>query len=583
MLISCARTDDSRGTDVHNKNCKILMIVFLAGVAAYALAGFLLAPHLVRYWIENSISTQPGRHLIVEGVLVNPFTLFISLTNVTLIDHKNKPLVSIGRIETHSRIMSRLRGARGGRDADVRDLRVTGPANGQASLTIPLMSVTALNIAAAEGAVSVASARVHNPELRIARDAVGELRLPAWLVLPHSTSPAVPVRFEALAVSGGIVQFGDHTLSPVLTLAARDVVGYITRRDVGSAAAMAADFRGRFGEIGNAEVIVEWQPSHGRTPTAIDVALHQIELSALSPYFLRIAGRGIVAGTGSLTFHYERRDSAVRTDNRLIVDGLQLGDAAVTNTGSTLPLELAIALVTDNRDRINISIPVPHGGIDIDSVSAIADGLTDYIADLAAAPFDMLARLAGRQDEDLSSLAFPPGSAELTASTAEKIQSLTRALEQRPLLSLRVWPAYDPATDRDAIAEQQIRLHVILATSTNPRGAQAQTRLDFDDMKVREILDEFAATRLQESRRYAISGRFKDHGTSYYEAVYDALVDNEKVSDTALRRLARFRARSIIDVFTTNGVDGERLLFTDVIETRSSDRDAIVTLLEVLP
>jgi hypothetical protein len=582
MLLFCARDDDGRNTGMQKKSFKISILTLLAGVATYSLAGFLLAPHMVKYWIENSVATEPGFELGVAGVYVNPFTLFISLTNVTLFDPKNKPTIVIARVETSLPIMQKLRRSRAGYDVEMHDLRVTNPSAGAAALTIPGLSATGLAVNAAQGSISVDDVRLRNPEFRITRNAEVQLLLPAWLPLPWSDAPMATVLFETIEVTGGTIRFTDPAVSPALQLVAGDIAGNIRRRRVAGAASIAVALEGRFDKSGSIEVSAEWPLSNQRGPTTVNLALREVELSAVSPYFARIAGRGIVAGTGELTLHYEHRDSAVRANNRMVIDRLQFDDRAITDTGVELPLNLAVALVTDERDRIDISIPMLHSGADVDAAHVIVDSLTSFIRELAATPFDVLAVLVGRENEELGRLAFPPGSADLTPATAEKIALLTRALTRRPLLGLRTFPAYDPAADRDAIAARQVRLHVSLATSAAPSGLAAQTQLDFDDPKVRAILDEFAGARLRESRRNAILNRFDDKDSAYYRAVFDALIANEIVSETALRRLARFRATSVTDAFASNGIDEGRVLPADEIETTTTDPGAVVVRLEAV-
>lgn len=567
---------------MQKKFFKISIVTLLAGVAAYSLAGFLLAPYMVKYWIENSIATEPGLKLGVAGVHVNPFTLFISLTNVTLFDPKNKPIISLARAETSLPIMEKLRGTRPGYEVEMRGLRVTDPSTGVAVATIPGLSATALTVNAAQGSISVDDVRLRNPEFRIVRAAEALPRPPAWLPLPGSNSPAAARLFEKLEISGGTMRFTDHAVSPAMQLFAGDISGSITHRRAAGAVSLAVALEGRFGKSGSVEVSADWQLSGQHPPATINLALHGVDLPAVSPYFARIAGRGIVAGAGDLTLHYERRDRSVRVDNRIVVDRLQFDDRMLTGTDAELPLSLAAALVTDERDQIDISIPMLHSGIDDDLVPLIADSLTSFIRELAATPFDVLAVLVGRENEELGRLAFPPGSADLTPATAEKIALLAQALTRRPLLGLRTFPAYDPAADRDAIAARQVRLHVSLATSAAPSGLATQTQLDFDDPKVRAILDEFAGARLRESRRNAILNRFDDKESAYYRAVFDALIANEIVSETALRRLARFRATSVTDAFASNGVDEGRVLPADEIETTTTGPGAVVVRLEAV-
>ena len=257
-------------------------------------------------------------------------------------------------------------------------------------------------------------------------------------------------------------------------------------------------------------------------------------------------------------------------------------------------MALALALVTDQAGRIDVSIPVEYdttaGGSGTAGIIAhnpahnltdqFADQFADYVRDVASRPFDVLRELVGQTDQDFGGLPFTPGSAEITPATADRLALLARALEQRPLLGLEVYPAFDRLADRNALAEAQVRLHIRLATSAGQRGLAADLPLDFDDPRVRAVLDEFAGERLRESDRASGPG---EGDAAYYRAIYEALAANEDVSDLALNRLARFRARSIVDTFASYGVGEPQIRLADDVETRTGESEPVLLRLEALP
>lgn len=558
---------------------KTLIIVLMSGAAIYSLAGFLITPRILRYWIENSIATETGGQLAVDGVYVNPFTLSVTLTNVTLADGKNKIFLSLGRIETHLWTIEKSASGRPGRDARIHDLRFNNLSTGEALLLAPRLFVTSLVVIAEKGSVTVDSASVQSPGLHITRDSAGHTDLPAWIALPgHAFS------FDTLEFSGGDIWFTDNSVSPAARTVLGDLVGTITRRPAASPSLMTAEVEGRFGDSGHGVLKAEWKPSARSAATRVNLVLRQIDLAHLSPYFARVAGRDIVTGTGDVTLRYEQHDSAVRMSNRLAIDNLRFGDSEEIESGAELPLELAVALLTDEKDHIDVTIPLLRSTVDTggDPASLLVDGTTEYIRELTATPFEYLAKLVGVGEDQFDHLAFPPGSAEITPVTAEQITLLAEALNRRRLLRVRARPAFDPVADRDAIAAQQVRLHIDLATSAGFADRVAGAPLDFDDPKARAVLEEFANARLSTSQRNGISGRFSNNGTDYYRSVYDALVVNEAVSETGLRRLARFRAKSIIGALVNNGVDETRLLLADDVESRIEEPDAILLRLEAL-
>ena len=569
------------------KRIKMGLVVLLAGTTVYTLAGFLLAPYAIKHWIEHSIATEPGFELRVGHVYVNPFSLFLSLADLTLVDRENAPVVSICRAETRLWTVDRLRTGQRGRNVEIHSLRVADPATGAEILTVPRLSASGLVVTAADGSMVIAVAQLFEPALSVTRNASGRLLLPAWLPRPMDDSQALHVLIDKIEVSAGVFQFTDRARSPTLRFDTNGIAGNITRLRVADGVSTFVELDGQVGNSGGASVTARWLPSDRPAQTEIDLNLRQLDLPVLSPYFARIAGRSIAAGTGDLTLHYRRRGPSVRIDNRIKVAGLELGGHAVTGGDETLPLELVLALLTDPAGRIYVSIPIVSdeaaGGSDA------TDSLAEYVRDLAARPFDVLSDLiesdlvadrTGQADEEFGTLPFAPGSAEIEPATGDKLTLLARALEQRPLLGLRVYPAFDPIADRNALAAEQVGLHVRLATSAGgPRGPAVGAPPDFDDPRVRAVLDEFAGERLGEAERPSGPG---EGSAAYYRAVYDALVTNEDVSELALNRLARFRARSIVDAFASHGIGEQRVRFADDIEMRTGESGAVALRLEAL-
>ncbi len=584
MLLFCACGANSRSTGLQRRFSRTWLIVLLASVAAYSLAGFVIAPLAIKHWLENSTETEADCRLGVQDVYVNPFTLFLSLNNVTLLQKENKLFVSLGQVDTYLWNIEKFRTERAGRDVEFRDLVVTTAPAGEVVLTTPKLSAKGFEFYVPGGQVAIADVRFEEPVLQIAQDAQSILHLSTWLSIPVKGPGAACVSLDLMRISGGQVRFTDRAQSPSLRLDATNIVGNMTRMREPGGASMALEFEGQLGESASVTVTARWPLSDWPAPTTLDFIMRQFELSRLSPYFVQAAGRDITAGIGDVMLHYERRDSTVQIESRIAVAGFRIGDREGTNDDTALPLDLAIALITDQADRIDISIPVQHGDVLAGSgaIRIIGDGMSEYIRDLAATPFDVLARLVGHPEEELSGLSFSPGSAEITPPTTDKITLLARALSQRPLLAVRARPAYDPVADRDAIAARQVRLHIALATSAGPRDPATHAPPDFGNPKVREIIDEFAGERLAESQRLAISSSRLVHDADYYRMVYDALVANEPVSETALRRLARFRATSVINSLAANGVGKQRLLVADAIDTTTTDAEPISVQLEAV-
>ena len=373
----------------------------------------------------------------------------------------------------------------------------------------------------------------------------------------------------------------DESVTPAVQLTLHDVVARARRKTEAGAVMTDIDVEARVGAGGAVSMKALLSRATGRHPDRFSMSARSVGLQSLSPYARRIFGRDIVAGSGNATLRHERNNTNLSLDDHLTITGLRLGEPDTNTAHETLPLELAVALATDAADRVDFRFQ----GSTNDSpahtvVSVFADGLTAHLTDLVAAPFSVLAELAGAPDAVLDAVPFFPGSAEMTPAATNALALLADALGQRPRLDIRVRPGYDPGADRDAIAAQQIRLHVALATSAGGREGRDAAVPDFADPKVRDILDEFAGARLSESQRRAIARDGSDVTTTYRD-IYRALVANERVSETVLRRLASFRARSVIDALEGEGIDRKRLGITDALDIMVNDDETVLLKVEV--
>lgn len=143
--------------------------------------------------------------------------------------------------------------------------------------------------------------------------------------------------------------------------------------------------------------------------------------------------------------------------NRLIIDQLELGDDIESEDDSGMPVGLAIALLIDSSDRIDLDIPV-EGDIDEPGFriwDGVWDDLKNTLLKLITAPFKLLG-FGGGDDPELEFVDFVLGQRELSVEGQEKLQQLSEALVQRPELKLNVPGQIQPAADSAALREEHL-------------------------------------------------------------------------------------------------------------------------------
>ena len=560
---------------------KTWLIGLVAGVVLYTITGFLIAPRAIKLWIESPNVSGPTCRLRVQQVYVNPFTMFLSFENVTLFGQENKVFVSATRAETKLWTVGMLQGEGPGRDIDVRDLLVRSADSDETMLAVPRAFVQSVTAGAGGKFIDATFARLEQPDATIVRDATGLIRRPAWLSVPGGERSAACISVDGFEALGGKLRMKDDAVSPSVHLELHDVTAAARRNTGRGAAPTEISVEARMGAAGTVSIEAQLGHPAGHHPDLFSLTARNVELRPLSPYFRRMFGRDVVAGVGTATLQQERHEATIRVDNHVSIGGLRLGDPDPDATGDNPPLELAIALTTDAVDRTELVVQGSTRDSSAHTVVGVFTGsLAAYLNNLVGRPFAVLAELAGKPDAVLDEIAFLPGSAEMAPAAMDTLALLALALNERPRLGMRVRPTYDPEADRDAMAAQQIRLHIALATSNGARESGDTKEPDFDNERVRDVLNEFAEARLPESRRRIIAGNKSDE-TTMYRNIYLALVDNERVSETVLRRLARFRARSVIDALERAGIDRQRFRINDTLDTATTDAGTVILTVEV--
>ena len=563
------------------KEHKTWLIGLLAGVALYAAAGFLIAPRAIKLWIESPNVSGPTCRLRVQQVYVNPFTMFLSLEDVTLFGTENKLQVSAARAETRIWTVEMLRGKRSGRDVAIQGLTVSDADRDTTILAVPGAFAQSLTVGAGGVFIDAAFARFDQPDATLTRDVTGLLRRPAWLSAPADQQTAACISLAGFEALGGRLRIDDAAVTPAVQLDFHDITATARRKPGRASAPTEINIEARIGAAGTISIEAQLGQLAGQHPDSFSLTTRNVELPQLSPYSQRMLGRDIVAGVGAATLQQERRDGTLRFDNHVSIVGLILGDPHPDAGDDYPPLELPVALATNAAGRTEFFIQGSTSDLPANSVVRVfTNSLAAHLNSLEGGAFDVLAELLVKPDAVLDEIAFLPGSAEMAPAATDTLALLALALKERPLLGMGVRPAYDPQADRAAMAAEQIKLHIALATSKGNRERGDTKDPDFDDQRVRDILDEFADARLPATRRGAIRSNTNDE-TTMYRNIYLALVDNERISETVLRRLARFRARSVIDTLERAGIDRQRFRIDDVLDTSTTDGQTVTLRLEV--
>jgi len=142
----------------------------------------------------------------------------------------------------------------------------------------------------------------------------------------------------------------------------------------------------------------------------------------------------------------------------IVLDQFTLGPRNNSTNATKLPVKLGVALLKDRNGRIDLDLPV-SGSLDDPKFSIaglVWKAVLNILVKVATSPFSLLGAMFGG-GEELQYVDFAPGAATLDATQTNKLNTLAKALFERPALSLEISASVDPAADGEMASGQKLK------------------------------------------------------------------------------------------------------------------------------
>lgn len=377
---------------------------------------------------------------------------------------------------------------------------------------------------------------------------------------PADAREATPVSIGRIELSGGNVAFSDLFVRPNYSANLTDVAGTIGAMSPEKAGEVS--IAARIDRAAPVEVQGRIQPFARELALDLTGKARDVDLPPLSPYAIKYAGYGIEKGKLSFDVHYRIEDRKLAAENQLVLDQLVFNRERVESpTATKLPVLLAVSLLKDRNGVIDIRLPI-SGSLDDPKFSIgglIVQVIVNLITKAVTAPFALLSAAFGG-GEELSTVPFAAGSAALGPEAQKRIDTLGKALADRPGLKLDIGGHADPAGDREAMRRASVeaamkreKMKALASSGSAPESVDAVT-IGADE-RTRWLAAAYREAPIPDRPRNVL-GMLKDVPPAEMEAM---LLAGAKVDDEALRQLATARAQAVKDALVAKGVAGDRL------------------------
>lgn len=386
------------------------------------------------------------------------------------------------------------------------------------------------------------------------------------LIVPQPAAPneskadagkPLAIRIGGVAINDGSANFADFSLTPSFATAVQQMNGRIGVLDNQKPQAASVDIQGKVDRYAPMSIKGKLTPFDPLNSLDIATSFKNVELTTITPYSGKFAGYRIRKGRLNLDLHYRIEKGQLNAENKVLVENLQLGERVDSPDAVDLPIRLAVALLKDTQGRIAIELPV-QGDLNNPQFSVMPivwQTLRNLVLRSAQAPFKFIAGLVGGSNVDLSTVPFVAGSAELQGDARQALDTLAKALEERPNLRLEVEGQAAQSADGPLLAEQRLQREFRETWYKVLQRRGDRVPASPDELTVAEdeqaaLLEGIYRTRLKQQPPAEWAELDKEQRQ---QNMRKAVLDSWAQSKLLLRQLAQQRAATIKDYLVEQG------------------------------
>jgi hypothetical protein len=277
-----------------------------------------------------------------------------------------------------------------------------------------------------------------------------------------SSAPPASIDLGELVIDKASFHYIDESIEPRASFDVQELSGTIKGLSTHPQGPATVDFQGKVDAFSPYSISGSVDPLSKDISLNLAVSFKNVDLTSMTPYMEKYGGYPLNKGKVLLQLNYDLTRRNLAASNKVVIADLTLGAKNNSPEATHLPVKLGVALLKDREGRIDLDVPL-SGSLDDPNFRIgplIMQVVQNLLAKAATSPFTLLGRALGGSGEELSSVDFAPGEVTLAPSEKTKLQKLSKALYERPALTLQIAGACAPATDGAVLAREHLRRRI---------------------------------------------------------------------------------------------------------------------------
>jgi len=303
-------------------------------------------------------------------------------------------------------------------------------------------------------------------------------------VATEEKAPSKNIKIAEITLQGGRINLSDKSVKPEFSMNLTEMGGRISGLSAEENTTADVELRAKLNDYAPLEITGKINPLREDLYVDLKARIKDLDLSPATPYSGKFVGYTIEKGKLSFDLKYLIVKRKLESQNQIFFDQFTLGDKVDSPQATKLPVKLAVALLKDRKGEIKLDLPVT-GSLDDPKFSVwgvILKILVNLISKAATSPFSLLGAVVGG-GEELSFVEFDYGRSSIADPNVKKLETITKALQDRPSLKMDIEGHVDMEKDREGL-KQYLFNRKLKSQKLNEMVKKGQPPIPVDDVKI---------------------------------------------------------------------------------------------------
>jgi uncharacterized protein involved in outer membrane biogenesis len=382
---------------------------------------------------------------------------------------------------------------------------------------------------------------------------------------PKEIEPSKNIKIGQITLQGGRIDLSDKSVKPEFSTNLSEMGGRISGLSAEENTTADVDLRAKLNDYAPLEITGKINPLREDLYVDLKARIKDLDLSPATPYSGKFVGYTIEKGKLSFDLKYLIVKRKLESQNQIFFDQFTFGDKVESPQATKLPVKLAVALLKDRKGEIKLDLPVT-GSLDDPKFSVwgvILKILVNLISKAATSPFSLLGAVFGG-GEELSFVEFDYGSTTISEPNLKKLETITKALQDRPSLKMDIEGHVDMEKDREGLKQYMFN-RKLKTQKLNEMVKKGQPAIPVDEVKIETAeYGKYLKMAYKEEKfpkPKNIIGMAKDIPNSEMEKL---MLTHIEVKESDLRTLASQRSMKVKDaILKSKQVEPERVFILE--------------------